>query len=154
MRGSALPAEIGRRDPNRRLRCRECFDGDVAPKARIARSIDIAHRARPQGGHDLIRTDESSGGQAHAMRRLISKALIVGSTPRTGVHELRELVGRRRATAGAARGVRSLVWTIVICPRAWIQSTAKTEVRWSMAPCGRTPILRRMISSAVGCDLM
>ena len=41
---------------------RKDFDGDVAPKLRIAGAIDLTHAACAQRADDLIRTEVRPGG--------------------------------------------------------------------------------------------
>ena len=45
------------------------LDGDVAVEFRIARSIDLAHAARAEGGEDLIWAEPSSLRKRHAQLR-------------------------------------------------------------------------------------
>ena len=47
---------------------RENFDRDVTVQLRVARPIDLAHAAGPEGGQDFVRAEAGSGGQGHARR--------------------------------------------------------------------------------------
>ena len=47
---------------------REHFDRDLAPKARVARAIDLAHSARTERSDDLIRAESCSSCQRHWRR--------------------------------------------------------------------------------------
>ena len=41
------------------------LDGDVAPEARVARPIDLAHAARADGCDDLVRAQAGAGAKRH-----------------------------------------------------------------------------------------
>ena len=43
------------------------LDRDAAIEPRVARFVDLAHSASPEGGEDLIRTETGSGGKGHRM---------------------------------------------------------------------------------------
>ena len=45
---------------------RKDLDGDDAIESRVARFVDLAHAAGPQGGEDLVRAEADAGGQGHA----------------------------------------------------------------------------------------
>ena len=47
---------------------RQDLDRDVASEARVARAIDLAHAAGPDGRHDLIRTKARTGGRASGLQ--------------------------------------------------------------------------------------
>jgi len=49
-----------------RHRGQEDFDRDVAIQLRVARPVNFAHAARPEGRLDFVRPEASSSGQGHA----------------------------------------------------------------------------------------
>ena len=53
---------------------RQHFDRDVAPKLRIARTIDVAHASGPDRGDDLEATDPIAHPDGH-VRRIIAPAI-------------------------------------------------------------------------------
>jgi hypothetical protein len=46
-------------------RARQDFDSDIAPKAGIARAIDLAHAAFANLGRDLIRAEARASSKGH-----------------------------------------------------------------------------------------
>ena len=47
---------------------RQNLDRDVAPEARVVRTVDLAHPTDPDPGGDLIRAEARTSGQAHPVR--------------------------------------------------------------------------------------
>ena len=43
----------------------EDLDGHVAPQAGVPGAIDLAHAARPEGGHNLVWPQPCARGQSH-----------------------------------------------------------------------------------------
>ena len=46
-------------------------DRDGAIEAGVARFVDLAHPARPEGGHDFVSAEAGSGRQRHAIAPII-----------------------------------------------------------------------------------
>ena len=51
---------------------RQDFQRDVATELRVARAVDLAHPAGPEGGQNFVRTEASAGGQCHAAPVILS----------------------------------------------------------------------------------
>ena len=54
------------------------LDGDHAVEAGVARSINLAHATRTEGGEDFVRTEASAGREGHAACRDQNVILSVG----------------------------------------------------------------------------